>query len=395
MHNLPSSWQVKSLGEVTKLIRGVNYDNTQVSKIPIESYVPLFRANNINDGLLFDDLVYVPSFLVKEEQFIKRGDILIAMSSGSKDIVGKTTQAKSNLEFSFGAFCALLRSNELVESKYLGYYFRTKNYRTYISHSARGANINNLRKESFERIQIPLPPLLIQKQIAEILEKADQAKQKRKDANRLTDEFLQSVFIEMFGDPVKNPKGWEVVELKALAKIERDSITSENLSKDDLYIGLEHIEKETGRLLGFQRVGDIDLKSNKFMFTAKHILYGKLRPYLNKAYLPNFSGVCSTDIIPIRPKENICDKYFLAYLFKQSFFVQEATSKSTGANLPRISPIIIGTFKIIGPPLSLQQQFADIVNKTETLKEKQKQSEQELENLFQSLMQRAFKGKLI
>ena len=79
---------------------------------------------------------------------------------------------------------------------------------------------------------------------------------------------------------------------------------------------------------------------------------------------------------------------------KQGFFVQEATSKSTGANLPRISPNILASFKIISPPLKHQREFAEIVNKTEALKVKQKQSEQELENLFQSLMQKAFKGEL-
>lgn len=199
----------------------------------------------------------------------------------------------------------------------------------------------------------------------------------------------------MFGDPVKNPKGWEVQELNQIANIERDSVTTNNLLKSDLYIGLEHIEKDSGRLLGYESVENIELKSNKFRFTSDHILYGKLRPYLNKVCLPNINGVCSTDIIPIKPRKNISNKYFLAYLMRMDFFVKEATTKSTGANLPRMSPNLLGKIKLFTPPLSLQQQFAEIVNKTEALKEKQKQSEQELDNLFQSLMQKAFKGELV
>ncbi|MCZ7609267.1 MAG: restriction endonuclease subunit S [Ignavibacterium sp.] len=263
-----------------------------------------------------------------------------------------------------------------------------------VSH-VHGSTMKHITKDRFDNIKVKLPPLSIQKQIAEILEKADRAKQKRKEANKLTDEFLQSVFIEMFGDPVKNPKGWEVQELNQMAEIERDSVTSKNFLTSDLYIGLEHIEKDSGRLLGYESVDKIELKSNKFRFTSDHILYGKLRPYLNKVFLPKFNGVCSTDIIPIKPRKNISNKYFLTYLMRMDFFVKEATTKSTGANLPRISPHLLGKIKLYTPPLSLQQQFTEIVNKTESLKEKQKQSEQELENLFHSLMQKAFKGELV
>lgn len=140
----------------------------------------------------------------------------------------------------------------------------------------RGSAQGGISREFVNKVLIPLPPLPVQKQIAEILEKADQAKQKCKEANKLTDEFLQSVFIEMFGDQVKNPKGWEVQLLDALAVIERDNVTSQNFLKSDRYVGLEHIEKVSGKLLGYEYVENIELKSNKFKFTSDHILYGKL-----------------------------------------------------------------------------------------------------------------------
>ncbi len=71
------------------------------------------------------------------------------------------------------------------------------------------------------------------------------------------------------------------------------------------YIGLENIESNTGQLVNFSETSGDGIKSNKFQFTKEHILYGKLRPYLNKVYLPNFTGVCSTDIIPIKPDSNL------------------------------------------------------------------------------------------
>ncbi len=89
----------------------------------------------------------------------------------------------------------------------------------YLRDSCTGATIPHVKKSILESINIPLPPLPIQKQIVEILEKADKAKQRRIEANKLTDEFLQSVFIEMFGDPVKNPKGWEVNRIKDISTL--------------------------------------------------------------------------------------------------------------------------------------------------------------------------------
>lgn len=398
MSKLPSNWQVKSLGEVSEVIRGITFTPNDKVEKEDKGAISCLRTTNVQFKVDWDDLIYIPRHLVKDkERLLRKGDTLIS-TANSKDLVGKCAFIDElKFESTLGGFISAIRPNQkYIYPSFLFHYLTQASVRAYLKKVSRQTtNIANLSIPDLLNLRIPLPPLPIQKQIAEILEKADQAKQKRKEANKLTDEFLQSVFIEMFGDPVKNPKGWRKDELKSIAIIERDSVTSENLGKADLYIGLEHIEKESGKLLGFEYVNEIDLKSNKFKFTSEHVLYGKLRPYLNKVCLPNFNGVCSTDIIPIKPRQNISDKYFLAFLMRMDFFVKEATIKSAGANLPRISPNILEKFKVYVPPLSLQQQFAEIVNKTEALKEKQKQSEQELENLFQSLMQKAFKGELV
>lgn len=381
MSNLPSNWQVKSLGEVASVLTGYPFDSKLFSD---NQGFPIIRIRDIKSG---STSTYYRGEVLKD-YIIKKGDFLVGMDGEFNLAEWKSGDALLNQRA-----CKIIFDRQFINPKF-GYYFIPKKLKE-IEDSTAYVTVKHISHKQILNIQIPLPPLPIQKQIAEILEKADQAKQKRKEANELTDEFLQSVFIEMFGDPVKNPKGWRKDELKSIAIIERDSVTSENLGKADLYIGLEHIEKESGKLLGFEYVNEIDLKSNKFKFTSEHVLYGKLRPYLNKVCLPNFNGVCSTDIIPIKPRQNISDKYFLAFLMRMDFFVKEATIKSAGANLPRISPNILEKFKVYVPPLSLQQEFAEIVNKTEALKEKQKQSEQELENLFQSLMQKAFKGELV
>jgi type I restriction enzyme, S subunit len=137
------------------------------------------------------------------------------------------------------------------------------------------------------------------------------------------------------------------------------------------------------------------LKSNKFRFDSKCILYGKLRPYLCKIALPNFEGVCSTDILPIRPKKDVSNKSYLSYLLKRKNYVTKATIACTGANLPRLNPKALANFKIPLPPLTLQEKFASIVEQVEKIKDKLKDEKKDADELFNALMQKAFWGELI
>jgi len=242
--------------------------------------------------------------------------------------------------------------------------------------------------------RIVVPPLPTQKKIVAILEKAEGLKEWRKEADKLTDEFLKSTFLEMFGDPVTNPKGWEGTTLSEISKIDKNAISPENITAGTKYVGLEHIESNTGNIIGITSLNENELKSSKFLFTSEHVLYGKLRPYLNKVSMPYFDGVCSTDILPISPNKDKSNKYYLAFLLKHPYYVELATKCSTGANLPRISPKEFANFDVFCPPLPLQQKFASIVQQVEQLREHQSQSKQHIDDLFNVLMQKAFRGEL-
>lgn len=168
---LKAGWSWVKLGDVAKLIRGVSYKKDLASKFPKSNYLPIVRANNINSSLNFDDLIYVPKELIKDEQLIRSGDIVIAMSSGSKDLVGKAAQAKADSKTAFGTFCGLVRfDSEKVYNKFFGFYFHSKTYRDHISKVSMGVNINNLRREHIEELNLPLSPLPEQKKIVEKIE---------------------------------------------------------------------------------------------------------------------------------------------------------------------------------------------------------------------------------
>ena len=170
--------------------------------------------------------------------------------------------------------------------------------------------------------------------------------------------------------------------LSSVAKIDRVSLAPEKIQSGTAYLGLEHIESG-GKILGAQSVDSGELKSSKFRFTSQHILYGKLRPYLAKIALPDFDGICSTDIIPILPGPDIERKYLL-YFLRQGSMVDYANSRSSGANLPRLSPKELANFQVPLPPLEEQKRIAKILDVTDLLRAKRRESLTQLDALLQS-----------
>ena len=164
-------WNDSTLGEVLTVIRGVSYKKEQASRQPAKGYLPVLRATNIQDRLTFDELVYVPRANVSPEQLLRKNDIVIAASSGSRAIVGKAAQLNQDWEGSFGAFCFGLRPIESVSPRFVGWFLQTREYRNRVSELAAGVNINNLRTKHIEETPIRLPPLDEQERIVAEIEK--------------------------------------------------------------------------------------------------------------------------------------------------------------------------------------------------------------------------------
>jgi type I restriction enzyme S subunit len=197
---------VVRVSEVAEQVRGVSYDKEDASTTALPGYLPVLRAGNITDeGLSFDDLVFVPGERISSKQKIRRNDVVIAASSGSLDVVGKAARALTDYEGGFGAFCKVLRPGRDVDPGYFAHFFRTPANRRRVSALAAGININNLRNEHLDTMEIPLPPLPDQWRIAEILDKADALRAKRRAALAQLDTLTQSIFLDLFGD-LKNHK---------------------------------------------------------------------------------------------------------------------------------------------------------------------------------------------
>jgi type I restriction enzyme, S subunit len=194
------------LSDIADQVRGVTYSAGDAIDEPRSGYIPILRANNISDGQInLTELTHVPTIRVSAQQIIQKGDILVATSSGSISVVGKAAPCDLEFTAAFGAFCKVIRPRKSkVDPKFLAHYFFTDEYRRIVSHLAAGANINNLRNEHLDDLMIPLPSLPEQRRIASILDKADEIRKKRELAISKLDQLAQSVFVEMFGDPLRN-----------------------------------------------------------------------------------------------------------------------------------------------------------------------------------------------
>lgn len=397
MSSLPNNWQIKSLGEVASITAGQGAP--QGDENFSDKGYPFIRAGsleNLMNGSNYDQLEKIEEEKAKKHhlKLFLEGCILFA-KSGMSSMKDRVIVLKSSAYVV--SHLAVIQPNENLDSKYLAHwlgFFKP-------SRLIKDESYPSISLDTVSKISVPFPPLPIQKQIAVILEQADKAKQKRKAANKLTDEFLQSVFIEMFGDPVKNPKGWEIKSFDQLVEKFQYG-TSIKSSLDGIpVLRIPNIIQGVLDLSDLKNVKLSEKEMHSLVLNINDILFVRTNgnpDFVGRCALYNLTGkyvFASYLIRAIVRKENV-NSMFLVYLLGNSDYRNVIRSKcSTTAGQFNINTKGLGGLPIILPHISLQQQFAEIVNKTDALKEKQKQSEQELGNLFQSLMQKAFKGELV
>ena len=396
--------KVAAVRDISEQIRGVTYAKSDASAVPRSGYSPMLRANNIGEhGLLLEDLIFVPNTKISPKQRIVPNDVVVAASSGSISVVGKTAQARIGFDGGFGAFCKVLRPGPDVDPHYFGHYFKTSSYRRFVSQLASGANINNLKKEHLDNLLIPLPPLAEQKRIAAILDAADALRAKRREVLAQLDSLLQSTFLDMFGDPVTNPMGWEAPAL---------SEVTDEIYRYPTYFGIvyenEGVPEIRGELIG--KGGKLDADPSELRFIAQvtsdkfprtQLAAGDLvmsvRGTIGKigivpAELANAN--ITANLIRISPARSIIDPVFLLHVTLGPYFLNQLSRASSSTTIKTIKALDLKVIPIPLPPLDLQRRFAAIVESVEHQKARQRAHLAELDTLFASLQSHAFRGDL-
>lgn len=304
--------------------------------------------------------------------------------------IGKTAILKKDMYTNEAIANFQIKDSCKITPEYLYYAIKTLNFNN-TDRAVMGATLN---KSKLNQIVIPYCDLQQQTKIVDILDKAQELIDKRKEQIEQLDELVKSRFIEMFGDLNCNPKGWKISNFKEFAII--DTIMTKDFEKYQNYphIGIESIEKNTGNILEYKLVKDSNIKSGKYVFDERHIIYSKIRPNLNKVALPNFKGLCSADSYPILCIDGITNKNYLGYVLRSEFFLNYILNFSGRTNIPKVNKEQLKGFNMPVPPIELQNQFSDFVTQVDKIKIEIENSLKELEDNFNSLMQKAFKGEL-
>lgn len=386
--------------DISSQVRGVSYSPKDVSETLQRDYFPVLRANNITEnGLYFEDLVYINKKNVSENQLLQNGDIVIAASSGSKHIVGKAAIFENNWTGSFGAFCKVIRPSNKVFSKYLGYYFQSDEYRKKISHLSAGANINNIRTGDIDNLELFLPSLSVQKRIVVILEQADVLRKKDQQLLTQYDALLQSIFYDMFGDPVTNEKEWEIKLL--ISCVEMKGGGTPNTSNEGYYNG--HIPWVSPKDMKMRFVNDsidkiteVAIKESSTKLIEANSVLLVVRSGILKNSLP-----IAINTVPVAINQDMKALKCLAgvnpvfLMFQLESLASQILQTVRGTTADNISSDVLKKVEIILPPVKSQKQFSDIALNIELQKQKVRQQLKQSEALFQTLLQKAFNGDLI
>ena len=384
------------LGDVIEQIRGVSYKPSDLKDTLNDNSVILLRANNIQDGkIVLDDVLYVSKSKVNESQYLRRGDILVCTSSGSKELVGKAAFVDEDLPAVFGAFCKVVRP-KIECCKYVGHFFQSPYYRNYISAASAGANINNLRNEHIADLHIPLPPLDKQRKIAAVLDKVSSLIAKRRQQLDKLDDLVKSRFIEMFGVYPANPMGWEIGTIRDIVTEVRygssrpavDGGKYPYLRMNNITYGGELDLSDTKRIdIPDNELDKCTVRRGDILFnrTNSKELVGKTCVYDRDEMM-----VLAGFVIRIRVKDRILPEFLSAFLntdFSKQMLLGMCKTAIGQANINAQELQNIGLYL---PPVELQRRFVQFKKETDKSKLAIQKSLERLEILKKALMQKYF-----
>lgn len=389
-------WEYKKLGEVTSFFRGLTYSGKdEVDK----SNNIVLRSNNIDlstNSLNFDELKFISdSITIPQDKKLRKNSIFMCMSNGSKQHLGKVAFIEKEYPYAFGGFMGLIVPNEdKLVPKFTYYYFCSQKFKAYLSAIGNGANINNIKYNDIAKDSIPLPPLSTQLAIVSELDKINELIRLKKEQLKDFDNLAQSLFYEMFGDPVENEKGWEV---KKLGEICTDITDGDHMPppKSEFgipFITISDIDKDT-RCLNFENTFYVpedyynNLKENRKPQKGD-LLYTVTGSYGIPVIVKTDKKFCfQRHIALLRPNKEILSTIFLCYWVLSDGVKFMADKVATGIAQKTVGLNSIRKFSCILPPLSLQRLFAQRIEQIEREKSEVQKSIQDLETLLASRMQ--------
>lgn len=406
--SVPVHWETYKLGDFTTFI---DYRGRTPKKT--SSGVRLITAKNIKDGFINLE----PAEFISEEDYPK----WMTRGYPQKENIFFTTEAPlgnvaiNDLDQPFATAQRLItiQVNTNCHNKFLFYYLMSNQAKTQILKMATGTTVKGIKTKVLKELIVPLPPLEEQKLISEkidallakvkeyhyyytnleeekkifpkrleksILQYAIQGKLVEQDISdepasellkRISEQKEQMIKEKVIKKekplppiteeeiPFDIPDTWEWVRLKNISTFGNfNQASPEKINSDDWVLDLEELEKNTGRILEQKKASEKMIKSNKYKFNQNDVLYGKLRPYLNKVTIAPHEGYCTTEIFPITLIKGVYPKY-IQYVLMSPYFLNYAHSLSYGVKMPRLGTTQIANALIPLPPANEQIKIVE------------------------------------
>ena len=405
-NGLPEGWRFVKLGDLTeKISNGAN-----AKQVEDRVGYPISRIETIwNEQIDLNRVKYIqendPAFV--EKYALKANDVLF--SHINSDIqLGKTAIYKNQTPVLIhGINLLLIRFKEAVSADFINYQFKYKRRKgEFINIAQKSVNQSSINQPKLKSLDFVLPPFQQQQQIVskieELFSEIDKGVEELKTAQQQLKVYRQAVLKWAFEGKLTNtevkdgelPEGWNRSKLGNVAK--KQSLKALPVDYPDAqFIGMDCIQPHTLKpyfLYDFK-----DFKSAGNVFKRHQVLYGRMRPYLNKVYKAEFDGVCSGEFIILNCDESI-DPSFIKYILHSRGFVSFANSITTG-DRPRISYEEISDYDILLPLLEEQQQIVQEIESRlsvcDKIEETITNSLQQAEALKQSVLKKAFEGRLV
>ncbi|MEG4281306.1 restriction endonuclease subunit S [Microcoleus sp. MON1_C1] len=367
--------------------------------------IVFLRVQNINGGkvnydqqtLFIDELTH--KALSRSQ--ILAGDILVSIAG----TIGRAGIVPDNAPpLNCNQAVAIVRTNEDIFRPYLRHWLESNNAQSQMIGATVTGTISNLSLTQIGNLQVPLPPLEEQKRIAEILDRAEELRSKRREAIAQLDNLTQAIFIEMFGDPITNPKRWEICSIGSFLSDVTNGLTRRRKESDkgtDIVLRLRDIRAGWIDFSDVNRISLVSKELQRYQVESGDLLFIRVNGN------PDYVGRCAIfdgftepvyfndHIMRVKTDKSKINGQFCVFVLNGERGKREiASHRKTSAGQHTINQEGLSKINIPLPPFGLQQEFSHRAEAVEKLKAAHRASLSELDALFASLQHRAFRGEL-
>jgi type I restriction enzyme S subunit len=359
-------WPLKAIGEFCKTGSGGTPSRKQESKY-YGGTIPWVKSGELRESVIFETEESITEAALSETstKMIPAGALLVAMYGATVGRIATLGISASSNQ----AVCHIVPDDSIADQRYM-FYALSRQVPKWLNQRVGGAQ-PNISQQIIRNTKVPLPPIAEQRRIAAILDKADAIRRKRKQAIQYTEELLRATFLDMFGDPVTNPKGWEILPIESLAATQKNSLAigpfGSALKVDDY--------REEGHPVVFVR----DVRENQFNWTSEVFVddrkFEELRshrvypgdvvatkmgtpPCIAAVYPDNMAvGVVTADIIKVTPNPEKATPLYISSAINSDFCKSQVTRFTEGITRPKVTLRDFKNLQVPCPPLASQHQW--------------------------------------